>query len=102
MSSNNPSTFNGNANNGSNSNNNSTATNNVNSINGQPHAYLNASSTDSAGKTLYVGNLDPQITEDLILALFSQIGAVSTCKIIHEPGNDPYAFVEFYGQYLLV
>ncbi|RWS14802.1 nucleolysin TIAR-like isoform X1 [Dinothrombium tinctorium] len=46
-------------------------------------------------RTLYVGNLDPQVTEELILALFSQMGHVSGCKIIHEPGNDPYCFVEF-------
>ena len=46
-------------------------------------------------RTLYVGNLDPGVTEDLILALFSQIGSCKGCKIIREPGNDPYCFVEF-------
>jgi len=46
-------------------------------------------------RTLYVGNLDPSVTEELILALFGQIGQVKGCKIIHEPGNDPYCFVEF-------
>ncbi len=47
-------------------------------------------------KTLYVGNLDISVTEDLILALFGQIGPVKGCKIIREPGGgDPYAFVEF-------
>jgi RNA recognition motif-containing protein len=36
------------------------------------------------------------VTEDLILALFGQIGPVKGCKIIREPGGgDPYAFVEF-------
>lgn len=29
------------------------------------------------------------------MALFGQIGECKSCKIIHEPGNDPYAFVEF-------
>ena len=48
-----------------------------------------------APKTLYVGNLDNNVTEDLILAVFSQIGPVKGCKIIREPGNDPYCFVEF-------
>jgi len=48
-----------------------------------------------APKTLYVGNLDASVTEELILALFSQIGPVKGCKIIREPGNDPYCFVEF-------
>lgn len=32
----------------------------------------------------YVGNLDPTVTEDLILALFGQIGPVKGCKIIQE------------------
>jgi len=48
-----------------------------------------------APKTLYVGNLDNTVTEELILALFNQIGPVKGCKIIREPGNDPYCFVEF-------
>ena len=54
--------------------------------------------------------IDCQVTEELILALFSQIGPVKGCKIIREPGskstddvcelflvsgNDPYCFVEF-------
>jgi len=47
-------------------------------------------------KTLYVGNLDFSVTEELILALFGQIGPVKGCKIIREPGGgDPYCFVEF-------
>lgn len=46
-------------------------------------------------KTLYVGNLDFSVNEELILALFGQIGPVKGCKIIREPGNDPYCFVEF-------
>ena len=48
-----------------------------------------------APKTLYVGNLDLSVTEELMLALFGQIGPVKGCKIIREPGNDPYCFVEF-------
>ncbi|KAL5021721.1 hypothetical protein ScPMuIL_000876 [Solemya velum] len=59
-------------------------------------------------RTLYVGNLDPSVTESLILALFGQIGQCKSCKIIHEkipvkgepqtaePGSDPYCFVEFH------
>lgn len=52
---------------------------------------------DSEGqpRTLYVGNLAPTVTEDLLMALFGQIGQCKSCKIINEPGNDPYAFVEF-------
>lgn len=32
----------------------------------------------------YVGNLDPSVTETLIMALFGQIGPCKSCKIIHE------------------
>ncbi|XP_055385125.1 nucleolysin TIAR isoform X2 [Condylostylus longicornis] len=46
-------------------------------------------------KTLYVGNLDHSVSEDLLIALFSQMGTVKSCKIIREPGNDPYAFIEY-------
>lgn len=50
---------------------------------------------ESSPKTLYVGNLDHSVTEELLCALFGQMGAVKGCKIIREPGNDPYAFIEF-------
>jgi len=52
---------------------------------------------DSTGapKTLYVGNLDHQVNEDLIMVLFNQIGPVKGCKIIRDPGTDPYCFIEF-------
>ncbi|XP_041370690.1 nucleolysin TIA-1-like isoform X3 [Gigantopelta aegis] len=53
-------------------------------------------SEESHPRTLYVGNLDPSVSETLILALFGQMGPCKSCKIISEPGNDPYAFVEFY------
>lgn len=52
-------------------------------------------SEESNPRTLYVGNLDITVSEDLLCALFSQIGQVKGCKIIREAGNDPYAFVEF-------
>ncbi|XP_076436961.1 cytotoxic granule associated RNA binding protein TIA1-like isoform X2 [Babylonia areolata] len=47
-------------------------------------------------RTLYVGNLENTVTEALLMALFGQIGTCKSCKIIHESGNDPYAFVEFF------
>lgn len=52
---------------------------------------------DSTGapKTLYVGNLSHQATEELVVVLFNQIGPVKGCKIIRDPGTDPYCFVEF-------
>lgn len=52
-------------------------------------------SEESHPRTLYVGNLDVSVTEDLLTTLFSQIGQVKGCKVIREPGNDPYAFIEF-------
>lgn len=52
--------------------------------------------TDEAyPKTLYVGNLDQSVTEDLLCALFGQMGAVKSCKIIREASSDPYAFIEY-------
>ncbi|EDV42400.1 uncharacterized protein Dana_GF17967, isoform E [Drosophila ananassae] len=50
---------------------------------------------ESQPKTLYVGNLDSSVSEDLLIALFSTMGHVKSCKIIREPGNDPYAFIEY-------
>ena len=46
--------------------------------------------------TLYVGNLDHSVTEELICALFSQMGPVKSCKVIRDSGSDPYAFVEYH------
>ncbi|XP_007903833.1 nucleolysin TIAR isoform X1 [Callorhinchus milii] len=69
---------------------------------------------DSYPRTLYVGNLSRDVTEALILQLFSQIGPCKSCKMITEQtagrrvnssvgfsvlqhsSNDPYCFVEFY------
>lgn len=50
---------------------------------------------DSTPKTLYVGNLDHSVSENLLVALFGQMGAIKGCKIIREAGNDPYAFIDF-------
>ncbi|KAI0988961.1 hypothetical protein GJ496_003527 [Pomphorhynchus laevis] len=46
-------------------------------------------------RKLYVGNLDVTVNEELLIALFGQLGTVKGCKIIHEPNSDPYAFIEF-------
>ncbi|XP_062319963.1 nucleolysin TIAR isoform X1 [Osmerus eperlanus] len=69
---------------------------------------------ESHPKTLYVGNLSRDVTEILILQLFTQIGPCKSCKMITEQpdsrrmnssvgfsvlqqtSNDPYCFVEFY------
>ncbi|XP_071402030.1 nucleolysin TIAR isoform X2 [Centroberyx affinis] len=69
---------------------------------------------DTHPKTLYVGNLSRDVTEILILQLFTQIGPCKSCKMITErkhcrrlnssvglsilqhTSNDPYCFVEFF------
>ncbi|CAH2323268.1 nucleolysin TIAR isoform X1 [Pelobates cultripes] len=69
---------------------------------------------DGQPRTLYVGNLSRDVTEVLILQLFSQIGPCKSCKMITEQtdarrvgasvgfsvlpnaNNDPYCFVEFF------
>uniref|UniRef100_A0A8C6PZ59 Nucleolysin TIA-1 isoform p40-like n=1 Tax=Nothobranchius furzeri TaxID=105023 RepID=A0A8C6PZ59_NOTFU len=52
---------------------------------------------DDQPKTLYVGNLSRDVTEPLILQVFTQIGPCKSCKMINDTaGNDPYCFVEFY------
>lgn len=50
---------------------------------------------ESHPKTLYVGNLDNTVSEELLCALFGSMGLIKGCKIIREPGNDPYAFIEY-------
>ncbi|XP_011633443.1 nucleolysin TIA-1-like [Pogonomyrmex barbatus] len=40
--------------------------------------------SDDTPTTLYVGNLDRAVSEDLLCALFSHIGIVRSCKIIRE------------------
>lgn len=51
-----------------------------------------------AQRTLYVGNLNPQAAnENFLLALFSNYGNILNVKILNEPGNDPYGFIEFAG-----
>lgn len=52
--------------------------------------------TDEAHpRILYVGNLDPSVTEELLVTLFGQLGSCKGCKLIREAGSDLYAFVEF-------
>uniref|UniRef100_A0A8P4K758 TIA1 cytotoxic granule-associated RNA binding protein-like 1 n=1 Tax=Dicentrarchus labrax TaxID=13489 RepID=A0A8P4K758_DICLA len=49
------------------------------------------------GDGQYVGNLSRDVTEILILQLFTQIGPCKSCKMITEhTSNDPYCFVEFF------
>lgn len=71
-------------------------------MNGNGSVVMNGSSSmtgdhlnGSQPKTLYVGNLDPSVSEELLIQIFSQMGQILGCKIIHEPASDPYAFVEF-------
>uniref|UniRef100_A0A1I7U573 Nucleolysin TIA-1/TIAR n=1 Tax=Caenorhabditis tropicalis TaxID=1561998 RepID=A0A1I7U573_9PELO len=46
-------------------------------------------------RTLFVGNVDPAVTDEFIATLFNQIGAVTKAKIIFDGLNDPFAFIEF-------
>uniref|UniRef100_A0A915I934 RRM domain-containing protein n=1 Tax=Romanomermis culicivorax TaxID=13658 RepID=A0A915I934_ROMCU len=46
-------------------------------------------------RTLYVGNLDPSVSEDFLLSIFAAMGTINKCKIIYETANEPYAFIEF-------
>ena len=51
---------------------------------------------NSQPRTLYVGNLHPSVSEDLLVSIFSPMGQITGCKIIHDsPGSDPYAFIDF-------
>uniref|UniRef100_A0A1I8ELC8 RRM domain-containing protein n=1 Tax=Wuchereria bancrofti TaxID=6293 RepID=A0A1I8ELC8_WUCBA len=63
------------------------------------NAGFDTGSEDHQPRTVYVGNLDPSITEDFITTLFGQIGAVTKTKVIFDGTNDPYAFVEFADHY---
>lgn len=51
---------------------------------------------ETTPRTLYVGNLTPDMTESFLVVLFSQVGPVKNCRIVQEsPPRDSYAFVEF-------
>ena len=40
--------------------------------------------TGVEGRSLYVGNLDPKVTEGLLWEVFSTVGHVETCKLIKD------------------
>lgn len=46
-------------------------------------------------RTLYVGNLSQEVSDEFLCTLFGFAGHIKSCKIIREAGNDPYAFIEF-------
>lgn len=67
---------------------------------GQMQASMNGNSQnddEAYPRTLYVGNLDPQVTESLIMELFGVIGPCTKCNMIRDPTgmNDMYCFIEF-------
>jgi len=58
------------------------------------------SNVPSCGDTntrLYIGNLDPKVTEALLLEIFSAVGPIQGCKVIKEKGTDKasYGFVDY-------
>lgn len=49
-------------------------------------------------RTLYVGNLNPEVSDELMHALFSPLGHIKSCKIHHsqaDPALPSYCFVEY-------
>ncbi|XP_016159297.1 PREDICTED: RNA-binding protein 7 [Ficedula albicollis] len=61
-----------------------------------PHWARGAAAAE-ANRTLFVGNLDPKVTEELIFELFHQAGPVITVKIPKDRDGRPkqFAFVNF-------
>ncbi|XP_020908514.1 nucleolysin TIAR isoform X2 [Exaiptasia diaphana] len=53
---------------------------------------------DEENRSLYVGNLEPSCTEELIYTIFSRISPVLRCKMIYSTGKDPFCFVEFHSR----
>ncbi|CAG8568239.1 5678_t:CDS:10 [Ambispora leptoticha] len=55
--------------------------------------------TDEGCKSLYVGNLDPRVTDSMLQEIFSVAGSVNNTKIIpdknYQHGGLNYGFVEF-------
>eukprot|EP00004_Rigifila_ramosa_P022120 TRINITY_DN5986_c1_g2_i1.p1 TRINITY_DN5986_c1_g2~~TRINITY_DN5986_c1_g2_i1.p1 ORF type:complete len:401 (-),score=86.45 TRINITY_DN5986_c1_g2_i1:27-1229(-) len=52
----------------------------------------------SGNKSLYVGNLDPQITENFLHSIFAAIGPIEHCKIIRDKStgaSQGFGFVDF-------
>uniref|UniRef100_H2Z818 RRM domain-containing protein n=1 Tax=Ciona savignyi TaxID=51511 RepID=H2Z818_CIOSA len=63
----------------------------------QPQTPQQYQDDEAFPKTLYVGNLDPLVSESLIMELFGVIGPCKSCKMITDPaGGDPYCFVEYF------
>ncbi|KAJ1672810.1 E3 ubiquitin-protein ligase pub1 [Spiromyces aspiralis] len=65
----------------------------------QPSANANDWANDPNCKTLYVGNLDPRVTEQMLFDIFSTVAKVVSAKIIPDKhlvhGGMNYGFVEF-------
>ena len=68
------------------------------SLSNQPSssAYPAASAFDPNLSTIYVGNLAPPVTEEILTAYFSQVGPLAAVRL-QADGNSPnrFAFVEF-------
>jgi len=47
---------------------------------------------------LYIGNLDPKVTDALLYEIFSSVGAVEGCKVIKDKNGQSsgYGFVDYY------
>ncbi|CAH9147656.1 unnamed protein product [Cuscuta epithymum] len=61
---------------------------------------FNAQREDSIKRTVYVTDIDQNITEEQLAALFSAYGRVVDCRICGDPHSRlRFAFVEFYHEY---
>lgn len=55
----------------------------------------NTTNVNENNRTLYIGNLDPSVEEELIHSLFSPYGRIVNIKMINDNLKDLYCFVEY-------
>lgn len=65
--------------------------------NESPAHAAHSPATSLEGRSLYVGNLDPKVTDGLLWEVFSTVGSVESCKVINDKTGESsgYGFVDF-------
>ena len=58
-------------------------------------AKANKRKTRNDDATVFVGNLHPRVTEELLWELMLQVGPIVRLHIAHTPGKRSYAFAEY-------